>query len=109
MPIWKEDMVKLLCRGAFEGGSRDARPTRGRSQEGKREREYMDLSARTQKRKRRNYSVPGGGTIPNERHRVDSGNISNVDSAVERRVPEHDHHVISSGSYLLSSLCFIYV
>ena len=43
-----------------------------------------------QKRKWRNYSVPGGGTIPSERCRVDGGIISNVDSAVERRVPEHD-------------------
>ena len=62
----------------------------GRSQEGRRERERMDLSARTQKRKGRNYGVPGGGTIPSERCRDDGGNISNVDSAVERRVPEHD-------------------
>jgi len=69
----------------------------------------MHLSARTQKRKRRNDGVPGGGTIPGERRRHDGGNISNIDSAVERRVPEHDHHVISSSAYLLSSPYFIYV
>ena len=70
----------------------------------------MDLSARTQKRKGRNYGVPGGGTIPSERRRDDGGNISNVDSAVERHVPEDDQqYLISSGSYLLSSPCLIYV
>ena len=102
-------MAKLLCRGAFEGGSRDARLMWGQSQEGKRECEYTDLSARMQKRKWHNYSVPGGGIIPSEQHRVNGRNISNVDSTVEHHVPEHDHHVISSGSYLLSGLCFIYV
>ena len=75
---------------------------RGRSQEGKRERGRK-------KGKRRNYSVPGGGTIPSEWRRDDGGNISNVDSAVERRVPEDDQqYLISSGSYLLSSPCIIY-
>jgi hypothetical protein len=81
-----------------------------REREGKREHECTDLSARMQKRKRRNYGVPGGGTVPGVRRRDNGGNIFNtVDSAVERRVPEHDQHVISSRSYLLSSPYFIYV
>jgi hypothetical protein len=91
--------------------------TRGQSQEGKREHERegrrehepTDLSARMQQRKWCNYGVPGGGTVPGVRRRDDGGNIFNVDSAVERRVPEHDQHVISSRSYLLSSPYFIYV
>ena len=90
--------MKLIRVGEQCGGGgetdkdilRAARSTRGRSQEGKRERERTDLSVRTQKRKRRNYGVPGGGTIPSEQRRADGGNNFDVDSAVERRVPEHD-------------------
>ena len=39
MSMWKEDTAKVWCRGAFEGGRRNARPMRGPSQEGKREHE----------------------------------------------------------------------
>ena len=86
--------MKLIRVGEQCGGGgetdkdilRAVRSTQGWSQEGKREHKCTDLLARMQKRKQRNYGVPGGGTIPSERRRVDGGNNFDVDSAVERRV-----------------------